>query len=88
MELVWQALRHPDCHAGGAAQMAARQQQRTTRSYAPSESWVRGHFRCTVSPMEYTYLPTGQKILFFGTDDPGKLKSLKLPSGAVGHLLV
>ena len=25
-----------------------------------------------------------QKILFFGTDDPGKLKSLKLPFGAVG----
>lgn len=23
-------------------------------------------FRCTVSPMECTYLPTGQKILFFG----------------------
>ena len=41
-------------------------------------------FRCTVSPMECTYLPTGQKILFFGTDDPGKLKSIKVPFGAIG----
>lgn len=30
-------------------------------------------FRCTVSPMECTYLPTGQKIMFFGLDDPGKV---------------
>ena len=34
--------------------------------------------------MECTYLPTGQKILFFGTDDPGKLKSIKVPFGAIG----
>ena len=45
---------------------------------------MRDRFRCTVSPMECTYLPTGQKILFFGLDDPGKLKSLKLPFGSVG----
>ena len=25
-----------------------------------------------------------QKILFFGTDDPGKLKSIKVPFGAIG----
>ncbi|MBR5867477.1 MAG: phage terminase large subunit, partial [Spirochaetaceae bacterium] len=34
--------------------------------------------------MECEYLPTGQKILFFGMDDPGKLKSLKMPFGYVG----
>ena len=52
--------------------------------WAIGELGCAGYFRCTVSPMECTYLPTGQKILFFGTDDPGKLKSLKLPFGAVG----
>lgn len=41
-------------------------------------------FRCTVSPMEITYLPTGQKILFFGLDKPEKLKSIKLPFGYIG----
>ena len=31
-----------------------------------------------------TYLPTGQKILFMGMDDPNKVKSIKLPFGYVG----
>lgn len=33
------------------------------------------------SPMELTYRPTGQKILFRGADDPGKSKSIKLAKG-------
>ena len=41
-------------------------------------------FRCTVSPMECTYIPTGQKIMFFGMDDPGKVKSIKVPFGYIG----
>ena len=41
-------------------------------------------FRCTVSPMECTYLPTGQKIFFFGLDDAGKLKSVRAPFGYIG----
>ena len=31
-----------------------------------------------------TYLPTGQKIMFFGLDDPMKVKSIKLPFGYIG----
>ncbi|MBP5423823.1 MAG: PBSX family phage terminase large subunit [Paludibacteraceae bacterium] len=30
------------------------------------------------------YLPTGQKILFMGLDDPNKVKSIKLPFGYIG----
>lgn len=41
-------------------------------------------FKCTVSPMECTYLPTGQKVMFFGLDDPGKVKSIKVPFGYIG----
>lgn len=37
-----------------------------------------------MSPPEITYKPTGQKILFFGLDDPAKVKSIKLPFGYVG----
>lgn len=33
-------------------------------------------FKATTSPMEITYLPTGQKIYFRGADDPGKIKSI------------
>lgn len=37
-----------------------------------------------VNPMEFIYKPTGQKILFFGLDDAGKIKSVKLPFGYIG----
>ena len=30
------------------------------------------------------FLPTGQQILFFGLDDPNKVKSVKLPFGYIG----
>jgi phage terminase large subunit len=30
------------------------------------------------------FLPTGQQILFFGLDDPDKVKSIKLPFGYIG----
>lgn len=38
-------------------------------------------FKCTVSPMKITYIPTGQTIMFRGVDDRMKLKSLKAPFG-------
>lgn len=41
-------------------------------------------YKFTVSPMEATNTETGQKILFFGMDDPNKLKSIKLPFGYIG----
>ena len=31
-----------------------------------------------------TYIPTGQKIMFMGLDDPMKVKSIKLPFGYIG----
>lgn len=40
-------------------------------------------FRFTVSPMEITYLPTGQKIMFRGADDKMKIKSIKPPFGYI-----
>ena len=39
-----------------------------------------------VTPPEMVYLPTGQRILFRGADDPGKAKSLKLARGHFGCL--
>ena len=38
-------------------------------------------WKATKSPLELTYLPTGQKILFRGMDDVLKLASLTVPSG-------
>ena len=78
---------HPDCNA-----VCIRRVGNTLRTsvYAQMQ-WATdqiepGLWKCTVSPMEMTNKKTGQKILFFGLDDPGKLKSIKLPHGYIGVL--
>ena len=38
-------------------------------------------WKCTTSPMEMTYLPTGQKIIFRGLDDPLKITSVTVEIG-------
>jgi PBSX family phage terminase large subunit len=43
-----------------------------------SEYWHIKH-----SPMEMTYIPTGQKILFRGADKPKKIKSTKVAKGYI-----
>ena len=53
-------------------------------SFAISILQLDAYFKRTVSPMEITYLPTGQKILFRGIDEPEKIKSIKAPFGNFG----
>lgn len=86
VELLLLLLKHPDCHA-----VVLRKVGNTLRTtvyaqvcWAIAELGLSRYFRCTVSPMECTYLPTGQKILFLGLDDPGKIKSIKFQFGYVG----
>jgi len=43
-------------------------------------------FHCITSPLEITRKSTGQKIYFRGADDPGKIKSIKVPFGYIGIL--
>lgn len=38
-------------------------------------------WKCTVSPLEITYIPTGQKIIFRGLDDPLKITSVTVDVG-------
>jgi phage terminase large subunit len=54
--------------------------------WAISKLGVERFFRCTVSPMQIEYIPTGQRIIFRGVDKPVKLKSIKLASGYFGIL--
>lgn len=49
-----------------------------------TELGLRDYFVFHVNPLEIIYKPTGQKILFLGMDDPGKVKSIKLPFGYIG----
>lgn len=52
--------------------------------FAISKLELDDEFICRVSPMQIKRKSTGQTILFRGLDDPGKIKSLKLPRGYFG----
>lgn len=43
-------------------------------------------WRGTISPMQFTFLPTGAKIYFRGLDDPAKLKSIKPQKGVFRYV--
>lgn len=45
-------------------------------------------WRSSVSPLCFTFLPTGQQILFRGLDDPGKLKSIKAKTGYFKYIWI
>ncbi len=49
--------------------------------WAIDELGLNEYFRATVSPLEITFKPTGQKIKFKGCDDPTKVKSIKFEHG-------
>lgn len=44
------------------------------------------HFKCISSPLEITYIPTGQKILFRGLDDGLKITSITVPNGVLNFV--
>ena len=52
--------------------------------WAIAELGLEDQFKCTTSPLEITYKPTGQKIYFRGADEPGKIKSIKPAFGYIG----
>lgn len=86
VEIVLLILKNPQIHACVFRKVA--NTLRTTVyaqvCWAIASLGLTKKFKCTVSPMECTYLPTGQKIMFFGMDDPGKVKSIKVPFGYIG----
>lgn len=49
---------------------------------------VEGLFECKLSPLEITYKPTGQKILFRGLDDPLKITSITVSVGCLCWLWI
>ena len=44
---------------------------------------VDAYFNCKESPLEITYIPTGQKIFFRGLDDPLKVTSITVETGVL-----
>lgn len=86
LELVLQLIKHPQCHGLVLRKVAAtiRTSVYAQILWAVQALGLGDSFRFALSPMEAEYLPTGQKILFFGMDDAGKLKSIKMPFGYIG----
>jgi len=86
IECLLQLLQHPGCH--GAVLRKVGNTLRTSvyaqLKWAAEALGLGEYFRFTLNPLEGEYLPTGQKLLFLGMDDPGKLKSLKMPFGYIG----
>lgn len=86
VEIPQLVIKNPECHA-----VVLRKIGNTIKnSVYPQMQWgidalgLTDKFRFKTSPHEITYKKTGQKILFFGVDDPQKIKSIKLPFGYVG----
>jgi PBSX family phage terminase large subunit len=86
--MIEQLINHPEWHG-----LVLRQVANTLRDSVYSQLvWAINYldlsdkFKCTMSPLEIQYVPTGQKIYFRGADDPLKIKSIKPTFGSIGLL--
>ncbi len=57
-------------------------------SWAQKKLGVEKHWHNSVSNMEMTYLPTGQKIIFRGADDVLKLAGLTVDTGSINFVWI
>ena len=79
-------IQNPQCHALVLRKVASTLRDSVFAQYmwgidmlGMSQYW-----RSRTNPMELTYIPTGQKVMFRGADDPMKIKSIKVPFGYIG----
>lgn len=63
------------------------QLQWSLEKQAENPLFDKDNWQFKISPLEIIYKPTGQKIYFRGADDPGKIKSIKVPFGYIGVLI-
>lgn len=86
LEFILQMMKHPEING-----VAFRKVGNTTRNsvfeqliWAIQHLGVATYWKSTLSPLELTYIPTGQKILFRGLDEENKGKSIKCARGYFG----
>ena len=86
LTIVRLVMEHPDVHALVLRKVAntLRDSVYTQYQWAIEQLGVGEFWEAKKSPLELVYLPTGQKILFRGADDPQKIKSIKPPFGYIG----
>lgn len=83
-------MQHP-----GANALVIRKTERTLRDSCYSDlKWainrlgVGAYWKATLSPLELVYLPTKQRIIFRGLDDPLKLTSISTECGSICFVLI
>lgn len=86
LEIICLLTQHPQIHA-----LALRQVAETLRDSVYSQLvWAIGmlgledKFKCTTSPIQIEYIPTGQFIYFRGANKPEMIKSIKPTFGYIG----
>ena len=79
-------MEHPDVHALVMRKVANTLRDSVYAQYLWSIGalGVSEYWEAKKSPLELVYLPTGQKIMFRGADDPMKIKSIKTEFGYIG----
>lgn len=90
LNFIWRIIKYPKSNL-----LVVRKTYRTLRDSCYAEfKWaierfgVSRFFECRVSPLEITYLPTGQKIYFRGLDDPFKITSIAVSEGVLCWLWI
>lgn len=90
LKMIYNIMKYPDTNG-----LVVRKVERTLRDSCFSElKWaiyqfgVARYWKITTSPMELIYLPTNQKILFRGMDDPLKLTSITVEKGSLNFVWI
>ena len=83
LNLIYRLMKHPDSNllVVRAVMNTHRDSTFAQLKWAIEKLQVSHLWQCNVSPMEMTYIQTGQKILFRGFDDVLKLASTTVPKG-------
>ncbi len=87
---IYQMMKHPQANL-----LVVRRNFRTLKDscysdllWAAERLGVSHLWKGTVNPLELTYIPTGQKILFRGLDDGLKITSISVPKGVLCWVLI
>lgn len=90
LNFIYRLIKYPDSNL-----LVVRKTFRTLKDSCFAElTWaidrlkVSKFFECKISPLEITYLPTGQKIYFRGLDDPLKITSITVTKGVLCWLWI
>lgn len=86
IEFLLRILKDPEINGAVFRKVAATLRESVMEQllWAAEALGVREYFQVKLSPLELTYLPTGQRVIFRGADDAGKAKSIKLEKGRFG----